>query len=114
MSLSPDTKQANIGLHTMRNEHFGISVVELMAGGAIVVAHDSGGPQMDIIKNGTTGFLASSPDEYADKMAHIISMKDEQLDRIRSEARDDVKRFSDDSFRKNLSLLLTDFFNDDR
>ena len=38
-----------VGIHTMWNEHFGISVVELMAAGLIVVAHNSGGPRMDII-----------------------------------------------------------------
>lgn len=32
-------KQASIGIHTMWNEHFGISVVELMAAGLITVAH---------------------------------------------------------------------------
>lgn len=33
----------------MWNEHFGISVVELMAAGLVVIAHNSGGPKLDII-----------------------------------------------------------------
>jgi glycogen synthase len=33
----------------MWNEHFGISIVEMMAAGLIVVAHKSGGPLMDIV-----------------------------------------------------------------
>ncbi|CAG8516410.1 6016_t:CDS:2 [Acaulospora colombiana] len=40
---------AMIGLHTMWNEHFGIGIVEYMAAGAIPVAHNSGGPKMDIV-----------------------------------------------------------------
>ena len=40
---------SSIGLHTMWNEHFGISVVEMMAAGMVVVAHRSGGPMMDIV-----------------------------------------------------------------
>ena len=40
---------AQVGIHTMWNEHFGISIVEMMAAGLIVVAHKSGGPLMDII-----------------------------------------------------------------
>lgn len=42
-------KKSLVGLHTMWNEHFGISIVELMAAGLIAVAHDSGGPSMDIV-----------------------------------------------------------------
>ena len=33
----------------MWNEHFGISIVEMMAAGLVVVAHNSGGPKGDII-----------------------------------------------------------------
>ncbi|EYC21124.1 hypothetical protein Y032_0020g230 [Ancylostoma ceylanicum] len=39
-----------ISIHTMWNEHFGISVVEGMAAGTIMLAHDSGGPQLDILQ----------------------------------------------------------------
>ena len=38
-----------IGLHTMWNEHFGISVVEMMSNGLITIGHNSGGPKSDII-----------------------------------------------------------------
>jgi alpha-1,2-mannosyltransferase len=59
-----------IGLHTMKNEHFGIGIVEYMvcifyvytltitliifnsikSAGLIAIAHNSGGPKMDIVK----------------------------------------------------------------
>lgn len=42
-----------IGLHSMWNEHFGISIVEMMAAGLIVIAHNSGGPVMDIVISAT-------------------------------------------------------------
>ena len=51
---------SSIGVHTMWNEHFGIGVVEYMAAGLIPIAHNSGGPQMDIVtafKNQPTGNL---------------------------------------------------------
>ncbi len=41
--------KASIGLSTMVDEHFGISVVEFMAAGAIPVTHASGGPLNDIV-----------------------------------------------------------------
>ncbi len=36
-------------LHTMWNEHFGISCVESMAAGTVLIAHNSGGPRADIV-----------------------------------------------------------------
>ncbi|EYC21119.1 hypothetical protein Y032_0020g230 [Ancylostoma ceylanicum] len=44
------TEESLISIHTMWNEHFGISVVEGMAAGTIMLAHDSGGPQLDILQ----------------------------------------------------------------
>ncbi|KAJ2797603.1 asparagine-linked glycosylation protein, partial [Coemansia helicoidea] len=42
-------RHGKLGLHTMRDEHFGIGVVEMMAAGLLTVAHDSAGPRMDIV-----------------------------------------------------------------
>jgi alpha-1,2-mannosyltransferase len=38
-------KAASIALHTMKYEHFGISIVEMMAAGIITIAHNSAGPK---------------------------------------------------------------------
>lgn len=43
--LVDELQLGTIGLHAMWNEHFGISVVESMAAGLIMVAHASGGPR---------------------------------------------------------------------
>lgn len=43
--LVSELQRGAIGLHTMWNEHFGISIVECMAAGLIMVAHASGGPR---------------------------------------------------------------------
>ncbi len=42
---------AKVGIHTMRDEHFGISVIEMMCSGLVTIAHNSAGPQKDIIGN---------------------------------------------------------------
>lgn len=47
-------------LHTMVDEHFGIGVVEAMAAGAVVVAHDSGGVATDILGGGQAGDAADA------------------------------------------------------
>ena len=47
----------------------------MMAAGAIVLAHKSGGPKMDIVEEGQTGFLASDIDSYATTMRQILEMK---------------------------------------
>ena len=59
--------RAKVAVHTMRNEHFGIAVVELMASGILTIAHNSAGPKEDII-GGTelpVGYLAETEEEYA-------------------------------------------------
>lgn len=42
-------KRSKVAIHTMKEEHFGISIVEMMSAGLIVIAHASAGPRMDII-----------------------------------------------------------------
>lgn len=92
---------ATIGLHTMWNEHFGIGVVECMAGGCIMLAHDSGGPKMDIViewEGKPTGFLASDIKSYADAMEMIIALSPEERSVICHNARHSVARFSEGAF----------------
>jgi len=84
----------------MWNEHFGIGIVEMMAAGAIVLAHKSGGPKMDIIDEGQTGFLASDIDSYATMMRQILHMKSDERKTIREQARESVDRFSTANFEK--------------
>ena len=47
----------------MEYEHFGISLVEMLAGGLIVVAHNSAGPKEDILRDGV-GFLCEEVEGY--------------------------------------------------
>ena len=76
-------------------------VVECMAAGTIVLAHDSGGPKLDIVvdHNGQkTGFLASDADSFAACLNIIFSLDAKSLMNIRRNARQSVKRFSDAQF----------------
>ncbi|EHB13090.1 Asparagine-linked glycosylation protein 11-like protein [Heterocephalus glaber] len=93
--------EATVGLHTMWNEHFGIGVVECMAAGMVILAHNSGGPKLDIVvphEGEITGFLAESEEDYAETMAYILSLSAEKRLEIRKNARASVRRFSDQEF----------------
>ncbi|XP_011493959.1 PREDICTED: GDP-Man:Man(3)GlcNAc(2)-PP-Dol alpha-1,2-mannosyltransferase isoform X1 [Ceratosolen solmsi marchali] len=106
-------QQGTIGLHTMWNEHFGISIVECMAAGLIMVAHASGGPKADIIETQTgsrNGFLANEAEEYAQIIACIIKMTTNEKDIIRNAARSSVNRFSTEHFEKEFIRTLEPLF----
>ena len=72
----------------------------MMAAGSIVLAHNSGGPKMDIIDEGQTGFLASDIDSYAARMQEILEMKSDERRQIRERARDSVDRFNTLNFQR--------------
>ncbi|XP_076277938.1 ALG11 alpha-1,2-mannosyltransferase isoform X3 [Lasioglossum baleicum] len=111
--LMSELQRATIGLHTMWNEHFGISVVECMAAGLIVVAHASGGPRADIIETqpgSQNGFLAEEAEEYAAIMAHIINIHPEDRNTIKMAARASVSRFSDEVFEREFLRTIEPFF----
>merc|ERR1719259_615079 len=79
-------KECSVGLHTMWNEHFGISVVEMQAAGLITVAHDSGGPKLDIVvpwEGRATGLLASTAPSYATALHGALLMGAEERARMR-------------------------------
>ncbi|EGG13977.1 glycosyltransferase [Cavenderia fasciculata] len=102
--------QASVGIHTMWCEHFGIGVVELMAGGLIPVAHDSAGPKEDIVLPGT-GFLATTKEQYANYIHEIIANKPKYAD-MQKAARESTNRFSETTFIqqfKNHIKLIIDY-----
>ncbi|XP_077559456.1 GDP-Man:Man(3)GlcNAc(2)-PP-Dol alpha-1,2-mannosyltransferase-like [Haemaphysalis longicornis] len=99
--LMSEMKIASAAINTMRNEHFGMCVVDCMAAGLITVAHNSGGPKMDIVVdyNGErTGFLADSVASYADAFMTIFKMSPSERIKIRRNGRLASQRFSDEIF----------------
>jgi len=103
--------KADVGIHTMRDEHFGISVVEFMAAGAVVLAHNSAGPAMDIItpfEGHRTGLLADDEADYARKLKEaFVDLSEEELLAVAGNARRAVlDRFSDESFKAAIADSL--------
>jgi len=114
--LKQKLSESAVGIHTMWNEHFGISVVECMAAGTIVLAHDSGGPKFDIVvefNDERTGFLASDVDSYSEALRTIFSLSSDEQMHIRTNARESVARFSDSEFEekfvKAMDVLFSNF-----
>ncbi|CAD6267227.1 unnamed protein product [Miscanthus lutarioriparius] len=94
------------GLHSMTDEHFGISVVEYMAAGAIPIAHKSAGPMMDIVLDEDghqTGFLASEKEDYTEAIIKVLKMPESGRQEMAAVARKRAQRFSDQRFHEDFT-----------
>ncbi|XP_077222265.1 GDP-Man:Man(3)GlcNAc(2)-PP-Dol alpha-1,2-mannosyltransferase-like [Tasmannia lanceolata] len=97
------------GIHSMIDEHFGISVVEYMAAGAIPIAHNSAGPRLDIVleeDEQQTGFLAQNIDEYADAILKVLSMPEGDRLKIAAAARKRAAKFSEQRFYEDFKAAI--------
>lgn len=106
--LMEEMKNSNIGLHTMNNEHFGIAVVESMAAGLIMIANNSAGPKMDIIDNELNGYLASTLEEYVKIIEEVLNKDENELIKLREEARNKSVKFSDNNFERSFLNCIKD------
>lgn len=105
-------QRAVVGVHTMRDEHFGIVVVEYMAAGCVAIAHRSAGPA-EIVRDGVTGYLCDGEAEYAATMARVLTKMCNQCDSgedafgaMRVAARAAADRFTDAGFAQQLDDAL--------
>ncbi|CAG9772198.1 unnamed protein product [Ceutorhynchus assimilis] len=111
--LLEEFSKAYIGIHTMLDEHFGISVVEQMAAGLIMVAHKSGGPLLDIIETSEgsrLGFLANTAEEFAILLKWIIQARSQEINEIRERARASCDRFSCKKFEDDFLRAIEPIF----
>lgn len=114
--LKEELGMASVALHTMWNEHFGIALVECMAAGCVMVGHNSGGPQMDIVVewNGQrTGLLAAVKEHYASCLLEVFHMREAERDLLVSSAREAVRsKFSVEVFEMSFLRATEHLFTD--
>lgn len=97
-------ESAECGIHTMQDEHFGITCVDFQASGVIPVGHNSAGPKMDIIlshKGQPTGFLAETAEEFASQMREVLELSTTARADIQQNMRSSCFRFSAEKFRSD-------------
>uniref|UniRef100_A0A1I7UD26 GDP-Man:Man(3)GlcNAc(2)-PP-Dol alpha-1,2-mannosyltransferase n=1 Tax=Caenorhabditis tropicalis TaxID=1561998 RepID=A0A1I7UD26_9PELO len=102
--LVAELSKALISIHTMHNEHFGISVVEAMAASTIILSNDSGGPKMDIVKEfdgHCVGYLSVTKEEYVETILKIVEEGRSHRDDIRKYARKSLQRFGEAAFENH-------------
>jgi len=88
-------------------------VVECMAAGTLMLAHNSGGPKLDIVidyKDRPTGYLADDVKSYAAALATIFGLEEKVRNDIRINARQSVKRFSDAEFDRKFLAATNELF----
>ncbi|XP_003743182.1 GDP-Man:Man(3)GlcNAc(2)-PP-Dol alpha-1,2-mannosyltransferase [Galendromus occidentalis] len=112
-ALKKELQKASAAIHTMWNEHFGIAVVECIAAGLITVAHNSGGPRMDIIREGC-GFRASTAEEYAQIFAKIIMMSERDRTTISEAGKRSMSRFNERSFEEKFLEIVQSWVEENR
>ncbi len=108
--LSDLLRRASIGLHTMRDEHFGISVVNMQASGLITVAHRSGGVAADIIRDRKSGYLAvNGAADFAEclwRARNTLGSEDANV--LREESIKSAARFSKAVFQEQFGDEIAD------
>ena len=99
--------KAKVYMHAMKNEHFGMTVVEGMAAGLVPVVYRGGGPWEDILRarQGYYGFSYESPEEATIIIRMLI--KDESLRKqIVARNQEYVEQFSVSHFKENFMKLV--------
>ena len=84
-------------------------VVEMQAAGLVVLAHDSGGPKLDIVTDydgRKTGFLASDINSYAEALKTIFNLSSKERTAVKSNARNSVHRFSEEKFEEGFLSVV--------
>jgi glycosyltransferase involved in cell wall biosynthesis len=99
------------GIHGMRDEHFGMATAEMVEGGCIVFAPDSGG-QVEIVGRGS-GLLYADADDAVRKIVQVLNSPDRQAG-VRAELARRQGAFSSDRFMQAIRDAVAAFPSTER
>jgi glycosyltransferase involved in cell wall biosynthesis len=91
-------------LHPLKQEHFGMSIVEAMSAGVVPLAFNGGGPRETIAPN-VNGFLWNNPDELQDYTRRLIH-DDELRERMSKAAVVASRRFTQGEFLSRMDAII--------
>jgi glycosyltransferase involved in cell wall biosynthesis len=94
--------KSKVFMHTAVNEPFGIAVVEGMAAGLVPVVHKSGGPWLDIVKQGEYGLGFGSVNEAVES----INIAIKNYPSLKIKAIERAKTFSKQKFIEAFKSLV--------
>lgn len=105
--VQSEFSRAKIGIHTMKDEHFGISIIEMMAAGLIVIAHRSAGAKLDIIdpSEKVVGFTVESDKDYSLQIENILNDY-ENLQSVAVNAVERADYFGEESFQRKFNFAF--------
>ena len=98
--------RAKAYVHSAHDEHFGITIVEAMAGGCVPIVHNSGGPREIVTEN--VGYKWNEVDEAVQQVSNVIE-KDEPRKELSKAAEFRSKQFGSDVFESSLANVLREY-----
>ena len=110
--ITEEFSKAKIGIHTMIDEHFGITLIEMMAAGLIVVTHNSAGAKNDILVSDgdmKPGFLVNNENEYVAQIEEILIRYNEIKSQMLNASKQRAEKFSDEAFKEHFLNRLKEF-----
>jgi glycosyltransferase involved in cell wall biosynthesis len=84
-------------------EHFGISIVEAMASGAVPIVYNAGGHK-EIINNGVTGYVWNTPQELVKLTCNLIDKN--AYSSITKNLGSEIQKYSYQNFYNNLAKII--------
>ena len=94
----------DLQIHPQKAEHFGIATAEAMGAGAVPVVISAGG-QLEIVKDGESGFLWNTIEELIQK-TNMLMQNNRLLEEVSRNATKRAKIFSNERFCKQINKII--------